>query len=72
MSDPERPKYDSPASLEDLEDVYSADYLTEVAEGDARAERLEELKRRIAVGTYNVDADTVARELLSRGDLDSD
>ncbi len=55
---------------EDLESVYSADYLRECADDEAREERLEELKRRIALDAYKVDPDRIAEELLSRGDLD--
>ncbi len=65
MSKPDRVK---PA--EDLESVYSADYLRECADEEAREERLEELKRRIALDAYKVDPDRIAEELLSRGDLD--
>ena len=72
MSDPKFPEADSPDPIEELEDAYSVEYLQECADGEAREERLQELKRRIALGAYQIDADTVAQELLSRGDLESD
>jgi anti-sigma28 factor (negative regulator of flagellin synthesis) len=72
MADP-RPEQPEPTpELEDLEEAYSPEYLRECAGGSAREERLEELKRRIAAGAYRINADWVAEELLSRGDLDSD
>ena len=57
---------------ESMEELYSPDYLRDCASDGAREERLQELKRRIELGAYRVDADTVARELLSRGDLDAE
>ncbi len=54
-----------------VEDLYSPEYLKDCAEGDARRERLEELKRRIELGAYKTDADSIAESLLSHGDLDS-
>ena len=69
MSKSDRAKPVEPA--EDLESVYSPDYLRECADPEAREERLEELKRRIALDAYEVDADRIAEELLARGDLES-
>ena len=54
---------------EELEELYSAEYLQECADGDARQERLEELKRRIAHDAYKVDPETIAEEMLARGDI---
>ena len=72
MSDPKPKQSDPMPELEDLEETYSPEYLRECAGGSAREERLEELKRRIAAGAYRINADWVAEELLSRGDLESD
>jgi anti-sigma28 factor (negative regulator of flagellin synthesis) len=55
-----------------LDDLYSVEYLAEVAGGDARAERLEELKRRIALGAYNPAADAIAADMLARVGLGSE
>ncbi len=52
------------------ESVYTPEYLRDCADDDARRERLEELKRRIALDAYVIDPDRVAEELLLRGDLD--
>ena len=52
---------------DDLEELYSGDYLRDCAEGEARAERLAELRRRIEQRAYTVDADRIAEELLERG-----
>ena len=57
------------ASIEELEAAYSPEYLAECADGEARQERLEELKRRIALDAYNVDSDRLAEELLAKEDL---
>jgi anti-sigma28 factor (negative regulator of flagellin synthesis) len=48
------------------EDAYSADYLRDVANDEARQERLEELKRRIELGAYKPDATSIAEGMLSR------
>ena len=72
MSQRRDPGPQHPEEPDSLEDAYCAEYLRECAGGNARAERLEELKRRIAAGAYKVDADWVAEELLRRGELDSD
>lgn len=54
----------------DLEsEAYSLEYLAEVAGGDARQERLAELKRRIALGAYKPDPDAIAEGMLSRVNL---
>ncbi len=71
MSDPRDRDLDSVEDLGELESLYSPDYLVECADDQARAERLEELKRRIAQDAYKVDADRIAEEILSRGDLES-
>jgi anti-sigma28 factor (negative regulator of flagellin synthesis) len=47
-------------------EAYSVEYLAEVAGGDARQERLAELKRRIALGAYKPDPDAIAEGMLSR------
>ena len=54
---------------EDLEALYSPEYLADCADEKARQERLEELKRRIALDSYDIDAERIAEELLARGDL---
>ena len=62
----------------DMSQVYSVEYLAEAAGGDARQERLAELKRRIALGAYKPDPDAIAEGMLSRvkigstSDSDSD
>ncbi len=63
---------DSGPQAESVDSQYSPEYLCEVASGDARQKRLEELKRRIELGAYRIDPDWVAEELLQRGALDSD
>jgi anti-sigma28 factor (negative regulator of flagellin synthesis) len=54
------------------EDLYSAEYLAEVAGGDAREERLAELKRRIELGAYKPDAASIAEGMLSRAGVITD
>jgi anti-sigma28 factor (negative regulator of flagellin synthesis) len=63
----------APATAPDLEvsEVYSVEYLAEAAGGDARQERLAELKRRIALGAYKPDPDAIAEGMLSRVNLAS-
>ena len=59
----------------EFSDLYSVEYLADVASGNAREERLEELKRRIALGAYKPDPDAIAEGMLSRvglGDSDED
>jgi anti-sigma28 factor (negative regulator of flagellin synthesis) len=51
---------------DDLGELYSAEYLRECAAGDARAERLAELRRRIEAGAYKIDAAQLADSLLDR------
>jgi anti-sigma28 factor (negative regulator of flagellin synthesis) len=51
---------------DDLAELYSPEYLEGAASGDARAERLAELRRRVAKGAYQVSADEIARALLRR------
>jgi anti-sigma28 factor (negative regulator of flagellin synthesis) len=58
--------------IEELGDAYSPEYLRDCADDEARAERLEELKRRIALDAYRVDTDRIAEELLERGLLDKE
>lgn len=60
------------ADREALEEAYSVEYLRECASDGARQERLAELRRRIEHGAYRVDAETIAEELLRRGDLVGD
>ena len=63
----------TPAADEpELDDIYSVEYLAEVAGGDARAERLAELKRRIELGAYKPAADAIAQDMLARVGLGSD
>ena len=56
-------------ALEPEGELYSVDYLAEVAGGDAREERLAELKRRIELGAYKPDAQSIAEGMLSRAGL---
>jgi hypothetical protein len=62
MADPREPGGDDPA------DAYDPEYLREVAAGEARQQRLEELKRRIACGAYHPDPASIAEGMLSRAD----
>ena len=59
-------------SEDEFAELYSPDYLRDCADDEARQERLEELKRRIELRAYNIDADRIADGLLSRGDLPVD
>jgi anti-sigma28 factor (negative regulator of flagellin synthesis) len=61
-----------PADAPELDDLYSVEYLAEVAGGNARAERLEELKRRIELGAYKPAADAIAADMLARVGLGSE
>jgi anti-sigma28 factor (negative regulator of flagellin synthesis) len=56
----------------ELDDLYSVEYLADVAGGNARAERLEELKRRIELGAYKPDPDAIAEGMLSRVGIGSE
>ena len=56
----------------DTEEAYSPEYLREVADDEARQERLEELKRRIELGAYRPDPTSIAEGMLSRVDLDGE
>jgi len=68
MTDPGRkPPFDDEEA--ELEDAYSPEYLRDCADGDARQERLAEIRRRIELQVYDVDADRIAEGLLSHGDL---
>jgi anti-sigma28 factor (negative regulator of flagellin synthesis) len=60
MADPREPGGD------EAEDAYDPEYLRDVAGGDARQKRLEELKRRIALGAYHPDPTSIAEGMLSR------
>ena len=51
---------------DEAEDAYDPEYLRDVADGDARQQRLEELKRRIALGAYKPDPRSIAEGMLSR------
>ncbi|MFQ5697306.1 MAG: flagellar biosynthesis anti-sigma factor FlgM [Myxococcota bacterium] len=51
----------------EAEEAYSPEYLSALADGDARRERLEELRRRIECKAYRVQSDRIAEELLERG-----
>jgi len=55
---------------DELEALYSPEYLHECASGDARKERLEELKRRIEKQGYDIDPARIAEQMLSRVDFD--
>jgi anti-sigma28 factor (negative regulator of flagellin synthesis) len=68
MGDSGRPPQ-PPPDPEELEALYSPEYLRECASGEAREERLSELRRRIACGAYRVDPDSLAAEILRRGTL---
>jgi hypothetical protein len=59
-------------AIEPEEELYSADYLAEVAGGSAREERLAELKRRIELGAYKPDAASIAEGMLSRAGVIED
>ncbi|MFQ5513039.1 MAG: flagellar biosynthesis anti-sigma factor FlgM [Myxococcota bacterium] len=72
MAEREPESLESTLEGESPEETYSPDYLRECADGEARQERLAELRRRIELGAYRIDADRVAFEMLSRGDLDAD
>jgi hypothetical protein len=48
------------------EEAYDPEYLREVASGEARQERLAELKRRIELGAYHPDPTSIAEGMLSR------
>jgi anti-sigma28 factor (negative regulator of flagellin synthesis) len=68
-----RVRDDAPAADEpELDDIYSVEYLAEVAGGNAREERLAELKRRIELGAYKPAADAIAQDMLARVGLGSD
>jgi anti-sigma28 factor (negative regulator of flagellin synthesis) len=54
------------SEADDLETLYSPEYLRECAAGGARQDRLDELKRRIALHAYRVDTDSLAAEILRR------
>lgn len=51
----------------EAEEAYSPEYLSDLAAGEARQERLAELKRRIESKAYHVQSDRIAEELLERG-----
>jgi anti-sigma28 factor (negative regulator of flagellin synthesis) len=69
----DRRRENAPAAGEsELDDLYSVEYLAEVAGGNARAERLEELKRRIELGAYKPAADAIAADILARVGLGSE
>ncbi len=62
-----------PSHIDDaaeLDSLYSPDYLRDCADEEARSERLAELKRRIELGAYNIDPDSVALHMLGRANLD--
>jgi anti-sigma28 factor (negative regulator of flagellin synthesis) len=64
------PGLDFVSDSDDLEALYSPEYLLECSSGDARMERLAELRRRIQQHAYRIDADRLATELLRRELLD--
>jgi anti-sigma28 factor (negative regulator of flagellin synthesis) len=59
-------------NVEPEEELYSVDYLADVASGSAREERLAELKRRIELGAYKPDAASIAEGMLSRAGVIED
>ena len=61
-----------PADEPELDDIYSVEYLAEIAGGSAREERLAELKRRIELGAYKPAADAIAQDMLARVGLGGD
>lgn len=67
IGDPEEDEHDVLTENDDLEELYSGDYLRDCADEEARAERLAELRRRIEQRAYTVDANRIAEELLERG-----
>ena len=68
----EKRPFSDPEGIEPEEELYSAEYLAEVAGGTAREERLAELKRRIELGAYKPDAASIAEGMLSRAGVISD
>ena len=56
-------------NTEELEALYPPEYLRDCADDEARAERMQELRRRIELNLYDVDSARIAEGLLSRGDL---
>lgn len=64
---PEGGDPDWPSEDDDLEALYCEEYLEDCADGEARAERLAELRRRIEQRAYRVDAEHIAATLLERG-----
>lgn len=61
--------HDPDDELEELEALYTPDYLRDCADDEAREERLAELRRRIELQLYDVDSTRIAEGLLARGDL---
>lgn len=55
---------------DDLGELYSPEYLADCASGEAREERLSELRRRVEQGAYRVNPDELAHALLLRARLD--
>lgn len=66
MAQPRNADRDWISDEDDLGELYAAEYLRECAAGEARAERLAELRRRIEAHAYKVDAVHLAEALLSR------
>jgi anti-sigma28 factor (negative regulator of flagellin synthesis) len=52
--------------IEAIDDLYSPEYLRDCADDHARQERLTELKRRIELGAYRIDADSIAEHMVDR------
>ena len=61
-----------PLADDELEAAYPPEYLRDCADDEARGERLAELRRRIELKLYDVDANRIAEGLLSAGDLGDD
>lgn len=59
-----------PEDFEETSELYSPEYLRDCADEGAREERLAELKRRIELGAYKIDPDSVALHMLGRVNLD--
>ena len=64
--------FEIPFEDDELETAYPPEYLRDCADEEAREERLAELRRRIELKLYDVDAGRIAEGLLSAGDLGKD
>jgi len=64
--------FEIPFEDDEVENTYPPEYLRDCADDDAREDRLAELRRRIELKLYDVDASRIAEGMLSAGDLGSD